>query len=353
MKQLLDDPLGYNDHIRRYSTGVILLSVFGILETGATPPIDVFPFLKYMPDFMSPWRKWALEIRTKQRTLYFDLLNQVKENIATGNYNGCFMEKLLPDKNHAIDDEHLEYIGGVLMEGGSDTTSSTLLSFILAMVKYPDDLKKAHEEADRVCGENRSPTFADLPDILYIRACVSEVLRWRPVAAGGIPHQLIQDDMYNGYIFPKGRIFVANTWSIHHDPDLYDKPDEFIPERYLRNEMGFRTGVTDIDGIRKTYAFGAGRRICPGQHLAENSLLINIAKLVWAFEFLPGKNPVTGEPLSKDAIDTSVVTAWTDGFLTAPIKFPLQIAVRSSNHAEVITRESNTSGEAFDDLHGK
>lgn len=104
---------------------------------------------------MSPWRKWALEIRTKQRTLYFDLLNKVKENIATGSYNGCFMEKLLTDKNYAIYDEHLAYIGGVLMEGGSDTTSSALLSFILAMVKYPDVLKKAHEEAERVCGENQ------------------------------------------------------------------------------------------------------------------------------------------------------------------------------------------------------
>jgi cytochrome P450 family 619 len=72
-----------------------------------------------------------------------------------------------------------------------------------------------------------------------------------------------------------GLILSQRYRSIHHDPDLYDKPDEFIPERYLRNEMGFRTGVTDIDGIRKTYAFGAGRRICPGQHLAENSLVSN------------------------------------------------------------------------------
>ena len=83
---LLKDPTGWYDHIRRYSTSVILATVFGlrgatfdsprvrelyhvqdqntaINELGATPPVDIFPFLKSLPDFMSPWRVWARNIR--------------------------------------------------------------------------------------------------------------------------------------------------------------------------------------------------------------------------------------------------------------------------------------------------
>ncbi|CEL01369.1 hypothetical protein ASPCAL00953 [Aspergillus calidoustus] len=216
--QLAQSPARYYDHIRRYSTGVILSSVFGvrgpefghpnitrlyhvqdqftaILETGATPPVDVVPFLKRLPDFVSPWRRWARQIRKEQRELYFELLQDAKDRRARGVRRNCFMDQLLDESFRAkyeLDDEHIAYIGGVLMEGGSDTTASTLLSFLLAMVKYPRVFRKAQEQVDQVCGIEHSPSFEHLAQLPYVKHCVSEVLRWRPVAAGGIPHVLVQ-----------------------------------------------------------------------------------------------------------------------------------------------------------------
>ena len=103
-----------------------------------------------------------------------------------------------------------------------------------------------------------------------------QTLRWRPVAPGGIPHSLIQDDIYRGYFLPKGTMLFANTWSIHRDTTEYDRADDFAPERFLRNKFGTRNDnepdMSD-DHRRVTYAFGAGRRVCPGQRLAENSLV--------------------------------------------------------------------------------
>ena len=61
------------------------------------------------------------------------------------------------------------------MEAGSDTTSSALLSFILAMVNHPEALKKAQKEVDQICGESRSPTFEDVPLCPYVNACMQEV----------------------------------------------------------------------------------------------------------------------------------------------------------------------------------
>ena len=63
----------------------------------------------------------------------------------------------------------------VQMEAGSDTTASTLLSFILAMIKYPQALKKAQAEVDSVCGDSRSPTPDDINELTYLKACMNEV----------------------------------------------------------------------------------------------------------------------------------------------------------------------------------
>ncbi len=86
---------------------------------------------------------------------------------------------------------------------------------------------------------------------------------------------LTQDDTYEGYFLPKGTIFLANTWAIHNDETEYERPGKFMPDRFLNNEYGTRVPVDEStdDHRRTSYAFGAGRRICPGQRLAKNSLV--------------------------------------------------------------------------------
>jgi cytochrome P450 len=68
---------------------------------------------------------------------------------------------------------------------------------------------------------------------------------------------------------------IANLWAILHDEEIFDQPDEYIPERYLNNKFGTRHDISEEDAEhrRQTYAFGAGRRACPGQHMAENALV--------------------------------------------------------------------------------
>ena len=160
------------------------------------------------------------------------------------------------------------------MEAGSDTTSSTLLGFCLALIAHSHVLKRAQEEVDALCLE-RTPTIDDLKDLPYLRACMTEILRWRPIAAGGIPHVLTEDDVYGDYLIPKGTMLFANAWSIHMDESEYDNPAEFRPERWLDNKFGTKSKESEVvnDNRRVTYAFGAGRRICSGQRLAENSLV--------------------------------------------------------------------------------
>ncbi|KAJ5706838.1 hypothetical protein N7488_006639 [Penicillium malachiteum] len=367
MCQLLEDPENYDNHIRRYATAVILASVFGqrgekfessnvqalyhaqerftgILEPGSTPPIDAFPFLRSLPEFMSPWKKEAKEIRLEQSVLYYGLLNETKARLSQKNLQPCFMEKLLASQERdGFTDEHLAYLGGVLMEGGSDTTSSTLLAFVLAMASHPHVLRKAQEELDRVCGNTRSPGFYDLPKLEYMRASdvliadSEQTLRWRPMAPVGIPHMLTQDDTYEGYFIPKGTIMFMNTWAIHMDEDEYDEPEEFKPERFINNKFGCKDGKNLDEQRRVTYGFGAGRRSCAGQRMAENSLMINMSKMVWLFNVLP---------LGSEPLDVSI-SSFDDGILVAPKKFPVQFVPRSDVHVQVIRDELEEAKELF------
>lgn len=199
LQQLFQSPQKYYDSIRRYSIAVILSAVFGvrgpdynhpdvqrlyhaqdqfaaILELGATPPVDVFPILKYVPRFFAPWRTWALNIRAEQRELYTELLQRVKTRREHGIQRNSFVDQLITEQSqNGLDDEHIAYIGGVLMEGGSETTASTLLAFLMAMAKYPQVLEKAQKAVDAVCGTDRSPNFQDIKDLPYIKCIVNEV----------------------------------------------------------------------------------------------------------------------------------------------------------------------------------
>ena len=67
------------------------------------------------------------------------------------------------------------YLGGVLLEGGSETTSAFLQWIILAMIAFPEAQKKAQAELDRIVGPHRLPTLDDLPNLPYIQAVVREV----------------------------------------------------------------------------------------------------------------------------------------------------------------------------------
>lgn len=80
------------------------------------------------------------------------------------------------------------------------------------MALYPDVQKKAQEELDRVIRPNKLPTFADRAKLPYIEAVVNESLRWHPVAPMGIPHMCTEDDLYEGYLIPKGSLVLPNIW---------------------------------------------------------------------------------------------------------------------------------------------
>jgi hypothetical protein len=285
-KQLMYEMLStsdFADRFHRYSSSLIFALAYGrrmhrgdepevkaidqVLENFlyavriGTWVVDAIPILNMLPAFLAPWKRYGNKLHQFEAENYMSFMSQA---LKTGSWN---FSKQVQEINESQSMSPLEkaYDVGIIYEAGNDTTTMALEIFTMASVLYPEVVQKAHEELDTVVGPDRMPNFDDaLP---YITAIVKEVLRWRPVTAGGIPHAVIQDDEYMGYKIPKRATVIGNHWASHLDEDVYGDPYVFRPDRWIENP--------DL----ATSPFGFGRRVCIGQHIAKNSIFINIARL--------------------------------------------------------------------------
>ncbi|KAJ3504930.1 hypothetical protein NLJ89_g7683 [Agrocybe chaxingu] len=364
MHDIIHDPHSYHKHVKRYTFSVISSIVYGarfprfdskectdfynmidkwseLMEPGRHPPIDLLPVLKLIPEHFALWRQEAKTVRQMQHHLYFHMLDCVRGRLARSEGVGAFMEDIIQTQDQlGLDRELMAYLGGVLLEGGADTTASYLNSLHLAMVAFPEVQKKAHEELDRVVGSDRLPTLEDIPALPYVRAIIREVHRWRPAAPLGLPHASTQEVQYNGYVLPKGSTIFINIWGINHDPELFDRPEDFWPDRFMKNEHGTRDGV-DVSAWRDKLIFGGGKRVCPGTNLAHNSVNFNTALLLWTFTFEQSVDPVTKRPLTPDVWD------YTKGLFIMPNKFPSEIVPRSRARVELLAQSLRESSALY------
>lgn len=142
---------------------------------------------------MAPWKKGVG--RPRARNFFWALAQEAANN---PDVPDCYSKKLFKQiPKYNLSEVEVSTLAGSLFGAGSDTSSSTLITFVLACCAFPDVLPNAWEELDRVVGQTRSPTFDDEPGLVYVKAFVKEVLRWRSVAVlGGQPHAPIQDEIY-------------------------------------------------------------------------------------------------------------------------------------------------------------
>lgn len=147
------------------------------------------------------------------------------------------------------------------------------------------------------------------------------------MATVNLPHTLDADDVFRGYHIPKGTIILQNIWVDSHDPALFAWPENFDPDRYLKNPYGTELSVErcQAEGRKVCYAFGSGRRQCPGNMFAQNGFLAMAAKLVWAFDV-----KAEGE------LDMTVETGFHGGLLLGSNPFEVSFVPRSEGHRQAI-----------------
>jgi cytochrome P450 len=260
---------------------------------------------------------------------------RAKEAIKNGTAKPCFSIDLARTQEaEGFSDDQAGYISGTVLEAGSDTTSSTIYAFVQAMLLFPDVQRKAQAEIDRVVGTDRMPTMDDEMDLQYIRGIMKESCRWMPTTImGAVPHAVTKDDEYMGYLIPKGAGVVNNAYTINMDPHRAPNPRIFDPERYADDFLSLGESAAQNDASKRDqFTFGAGRRICPGIHVAERSLFIAISRILWAFDITP-KIGADGKPILPDP------EKLTQGFVCMPQPYECVITPRSEERARMVERE--------------
>ncbi|KAJ7671941.1 cytochrome P450 [Mycena rosella] len=353
---LINEPDLWVDHLKQTTASSILSAVYAwprigskdmpIIHrihahtariSGAVVPgaflVEIFPWMKRFPTWMAKWKRDGLEWH-EQETQMFEKLNAaVAEDMATGKSDHCFVRELVEtEQRHGLSKKESAWLAGIMFSAGAETTLGTLLNFVLAMTLYPEVMRKAQGELDTVVGRERPPKFEDKDNLPYIRAIIRETMRWRPVSPLAVPRCTTEDDWYDGYFIPKGTNVIPNVWAMNRDPKIFPDFDEFRPERFLDVTETFDDVPPNTHGLGHA-TFGFGRRICVGMSFASQVLFIQMAMLLWAFNFEKpldshGK-PIT--PSKAECIDAGVVVL--------PAAFKTNLVPRRADVRSVIQRE--------------
>ncbi|KAG7439842.1 cytochrome P450 [Guyanagaster necrorhizus] len=296
---ILDNPSDHITHARRYAASVIMTLTYGkTTPTSYTDPeiqlinrntvqvarsmrpgaylVDSFPILRYIPTYLRELRAF----HECELDLFKSQIDIVRAGMASGKDTlPSFAKFLIKNQTvYGLSDNEAAYLAGSMFGAGSDTTASAISIVIMALACYPETAKKARVQIDALLGpNNRYPTLEDRDQLTEVTAFVLETYRWRPISITGVPHRASKDIIWNGYVIPKGSIVIPNHWSIFRDPKIFPNPEVFDPQRWLTPDGTIRDDI-------KNYNFGFGRRVCPGMHVANRSLFVNTALLMWAFD---------------------------------------------------------------------
>nr|AMA07823.1 cytochrome P450 76F84 [Mollugo verticillata] len=256
--------------------------VRGLLEEGGKPNLsNYFPMLRWL-DPQGIRRRTGVHFK-KMIDLFNTIIDQRMQGRKPTNsmQDNDVLDALLginQEKTADIDPSKIPHLLLDLFTAGTDTTSSTLEWAMAELLHNPEKLKKAQAEIEQIVGRTKPVEESDIPRLPYLQAVIKETFRLHPA----VPFNFRRSDSdvnLCGFTVPKNAQVLMNFWAIGRDPEFWDNPNLFKPERFLGSEI-------DVKGRDfELIPFGAGRRICPGLPLAIRMLHLMLGSLIHEFNW--------------------------------------------------------------------
>jgi cytochrome P450 len=162
---------------------------------------------------------------------------------------------------------------------GTETTSSTTEWALTELLLNPESMIKVKDELTRVVGPNQKVEESHIDNLSYLQAVIKEILRLHPPIPFLVPRKAIQDTNFMGFNIPKNTQVLVNAWAIGRDPDVWEDPLSFKPERFLGTKIDYKGQHYEL------IPFGAGRRMCAGVPLAHKVLHLVLGSLLHKFDW--------------------------------------------------------------------
>jgi cytochrome P450 len=151
------------------------------------------------------------------------------------------------------------------------------------LILHPHIIKRAQEELDAVVDADRLVGEFDLPKLRYLQAIVKETFRTHPPVPLGLPRESTHATRVLGYDIPNHSRQILNLFAIHRDPDVYENPDTFDPDRFLEKHQ--EVDHLSSYGSYQLMPFGVGRRMCPGYQLGDMVVHVVLGNLLHSFDW--------------------------------------------------------------------
>ncbi|KAK3835372.1 MAG: cytochrome P450 [Linnemannia elongata] len=258
-----------------------------------------------MQQTFNPWMRWIVPIDYSFINFSVDCVN-VRRQAGDAGRRADLLQFLIDAQaserasgNGETGDEYADMIAGKLTDravqtealvfliAGSETSSTAITVALMYLVKHPKALRRLREELDQATASNPTgalPTYDQVRKLTYLTACINESMRLRPVAATGLPREVTEDTVMGGYNIPKGTIVLAQISQLHHNADYFPEPNNFLPERWIREESLFPP-IQDFT----FYPFSAGTRNCVGKNFAMMEMRLILATILTTYdiEYVP------------------------------------------------------------------
>lgn len=244
---------------------------------------DYFPSLGWLTSLL------GLDERAKRNFRRWDgVLSQMIEehkNKKDGNLKDeDFVDVLLslkkdPSLDFSLNDEHIKALLVDMFAAGTDTSYIVLEWGMAELIRNPNVMKKLQDEINDIASGQSMVNEDDLSEMRYLKAVIKEILRLHPPVPLLLPRESMDSCQIEGYEIPNQCRVLINYWAVARDHNIWDMPNEFIPERFVNNTIDFKG--QDFEYI----PFGSGRRICPGIGFSIPTVELALANLAFKFEW--------------------------------------------------------------------
>ncbi|XP_004243471.1 premnaspirodiene oxygenase-like [Solanum lycopersicum] len=252
---------------------------------------DLFPSKKYLHG-ISGMESKLMNARYKIDQVLDNIINVHRENRANGkSCNGeSGAEDLIDVFLRVMESGQFpvpltnDNIKAVILDmfvAGSDTSSSTVIWALSELMRNPNIMAKAQAEVREVMGKKTcdDDIDTDLENVSYLMLVIKETLRLHPPTPLLVPRECREETKIDEFTIPLKSKVMVNVWAIGRDPENWENPECFVPERFENSSIEFTGNHFEF------LPFGAGRRICPGIQFGLALVTLPLAHLLYNFDW--------------------------------------------------------------------
>eukprot|EP01133_Synstelium_polycarpum_P015470 gene15470-18363_t len=291
-------------YLRKFTLNIIFRLLFseelpyeegveGGLSARLTKPIDrifrnlaggsAWAYLDVLGAVAILMRKWNGVPKDGVIRFVEEMFDKHKLTLDRENPKDLFDHMIIESETSENSKESMMLVAVDFIIAGTETSSSTIEWFIAMMINHPEIQAKARAELQNAVGAgNKVVELSHRVKTPYFAAVCKEVLRIKPIVSLGLPRAAKESIMIDDIFIPKGTQMVMNIYGLHHDKDIYERPEEFMPERFL------------VEVPMENYIpFSTGQRDCIGKNLAADEIYTGCSNLLLNFKL----SSTTGEPV--------------------------------------------------------